>query len=108
MLKPDIAGLKRYDQLSKVPDLIARGGRRTKYDRIISDAKRRPVRLTFADENKATNVYVALRARMRRDRETLQVRKKGIEVYVFALKISGIRPGGFSARIPIGKRTTKR
>ena len=88
MRKPDIRGLKHYDQVSKIPDQITSEHRRTKYDQVISDAKRKAVRLAFENENSATNVYVALRARMRRDGEALQVRKRGLDVYVFA----GMKP----------------
>lgn len=85
MPKPAIRGLKDYGPVSKVPEQIVSGHRRTKYDQVISDAKRKPVRLVFESENIATNVYVALRARMTRDGEALQVKKRGLEVYVFAL-----------------------
>jgi hypothetical protein len=105
MPKPDIRGLKHYDPVAKVPEQVASGHRRTKYDQVISDARRKPVRLVFESEDIATNVYVALRARMKRDHETLQVKKRGPEVYVFApasIRPASMKIGGLSQ----GKKVT--
>ena len=88
MSEPEIEGLERYDRLRKVPEEIVSRARSSKYDKVIADAKERPVKLVLVDDDRATNVYVALRARIKRDTEALQVRKRGLEVYVFAQKFS--------------------
>lgn len=102
MPKPDIRGLKQYDQVSKVPEQIASEHRRTKYDQVIADAKRKPRRLVFENDERATNVYVALRARVKRDKENLKVRKRDLEVYVFpdpSMKAARLSAARLSAKM---------
>ncbi|HKM51567.1 MAG TPA: hypothetical protein VJZ75_10355 [Candidatus Bathyarchaeia archaeon] len=87
MPKLEIEGLKLYEQLHRLPKDIA-SRRKSKYDQIMADANRRPTKLSFENDDSATNVYVALRARIKRDKENLEVKKRGLEVYVFVPKIS--------------------
>jgi hypothetical protein len=93
-----------YEQLDRMPKESIRR-RRTKYDQVLTDAKAKPRRLVFADEKKAINVYVALRARIRRDREALQVRKRGLELYVFVPR--GMRGARLSTKIRHSMKPTK-
>jgi hypothetical protein len=83
MVKPDIKGLKRYDPLKRLPAEVTEKRRSSKYDQVLSDAKRGAVKLVLKNDDRSTKVYVALRNRIKRDREDLEVKKRGLNVYVF-------------------------
>ena len=97
-------GASVYEQLDRMPKESIRR-RRTKYDQVLADAKAKPRRLVFDDEKKAINVYVALSARIRRDREALQVRKRGLEVYVFVPR--GMKAARLSTKVRHSMKAAK-
>lgn len=105
MSKPRIDGLEAYEQLHRLPKETVRR-RKTKYDQVITDAKKSPRRLVFENDERATNVYVALRARIKRDKENLKVRKRDLEVYVFAVHPT-IKAGVSKAKILGGMKSAK-
>jgi len=87
-VKPAIEGLAKYEKLKSVPEEALRIRRRSQYDQVIEDAKNSPIKLTLDSDKRATSAYLALRSRIKKDKEKLEVRKKGQEVYVFATKLA--------------------
>jgi len=82
----EIDGLTDYQKLPSVPEEVLRIRRRSRYDKVIQDAKKSTIKMTFKDEKRANSVYLALRSRVKKDRAKLAVRRKGSDVYVFAEK----------------------
>lgn len=82
----DIDGLKEYKKLESLPEDVLKIRRRSRYDKVIIDAKTSPVKLSFDSEKRATSVYLALRARITKNKEKLSMRKVANDVYVFPSK----------------------
>jgi hypothetical protein len=83
----NIKGLSKYEKLVSLPEDVLKIKRRSRYDKVVADARSSPVKLTFDNEKRANSVYLALRARISKNREKLGIRKVSDEIYVFPSKL---------------------
>jgi hypothetical protein len=85
--KPDINGLTNYEHIGRLPEEVLKVRRRSAYDKPISEAKAgRIIKLSFQGEKIATNRYLALREKLKKEK-TLAVRRSANVVYLFPRKL---------------------
>jgi hypothetical protein len=85
--KPDINGLMNYGYIDRLPEEVLKVRRRSAYDKPISEAKAgRIIKLSFQSEKIATNRYLALREKLKKEK-TLAVRRSANVVYIFPRKL---------------------
>jgi hypothetical protein len=83
----NIEGLSKYEKLDSLPEDVLKIKRKSRYDKVVADARNGPVKLTFDNEKRANGVYLALRARISKNREKLGIRKVRSDVYLFPSKL---------------------
>jgi hypothetical protein len=85
--KPDINGLTNYEYIDRLPEEVLKVRRRSTYDNPISEAKAgRIIKLSFQSKKIATNRYLALREKLKKEK-TLAVRRSANGVYLFPRKL---------------------
>ncbi len=80
-----IVGLVRAEKMNKLPEGLMH--RRSKYDSLIEDAKVETVKITLTNTQKALNVYLALRHRIKQvAKGKVVVGMRGRDLYAFPAK----------------------
>ena len=85
--KRDIIGLTKYEHIHRLPQELLNARRISTYDKPISEAKGgRIIKMSFQSEKIATNRYLALRQKLKREK-ALAVRRSAEGVYLFPKKL---------------------
>ena len=85
MVKYKIKGAKVKDVV-KIPQAMLEKRRTTHYDRLLKDALKGPKKIVAETEDRAKNVYLVIRQKIKKDKLKLEAARTRAEIYVWPLK----------------------